>query len=91
DKPFQLEDRIEQLFHEKGMTGRAAWNRLFDETIASLRFTVDGEELTLEPTLNVLQDTDEAKRKAASDALAATFKDNLRTFTLITNTLAKDK
>ncbi|MGL4287992.1 MAG: M3 family oligoendopeptidase [Phreatobacter sp.] len=91
DKPFQLEDRIEQLFHEKGMTGRAAWNRLFDETIASLRFTVDGEELTLEPTLNFLQDTAEAKRKAASDALAATFKNNLRTFTLITNTLAKDK
>ncbi|MBN8938571.1 MAG: M3 family oligoendopeptidase [Rhizobiales bacterium] len=91
DKPFQLEDRIEQLFHEKGMTGRAAWNRLFDETIASLRFTVDGEELTLEPTLNFLQDTAEAKRKAASDALTATFKDNLRTFTLITNTLAKDK
>lgn len=91
DKPFQLEDRIEQLFHEKGMTGRAAWNRLFDETIASLRFTVDGEELTLEPTLNFLQDTAEEKRKAASDALTATFKDNLRTFTLITNTLAKDK
>ncbi|QCI63529.1 M3 family oligoendopeptidase [Phreatobacter stygius] len=91
DKPFQLEDRIEQLFHEKSMTGRAAWNRLFDETIASLRFTVDGQSLTLEPTLNFLQDTAEAKRKAASEALAATFKDNLRTFTLITNTLAKDK
>ena len=91
DKPFQLEDRIEQLFHEKSMTGRAAWNRLFDETIANLRFTVDGESLTLEPTLNLLQDAAEARRKAASDALAATFKDNLRTFTLITNTLAKDK
>ena len=91
DKPFQLEDRIEQLFHEKNMTGRAAWNRLFDETIANLRFTVDGESLTLEPTLNLLQDPAEERRKAASDALAATFKDNLRTFTLITNTLAKDK
>jgi oligoendopeptidase F len=91
DKPFQLEDRIEQLFHEKSMTGRAAWNRLFDETIASLRFTVDGESLTLEPTLNLLQDTAEEKRKAAADALSETFGANLRTFTLITNTLAKDK
>jgi oligoendopeptidase F len=91
DKPFQLDDRIEQLFHEKSVTGRSAWNRLFDETIASLRFTVRGEELPIEPTLNKLQDPDETVRKDASDALARTFKANLRTFTLITNTLAKDK
>ncbi|WP_210340270.1 M3 family oligoendopeptidase [Microvirga splendida] len=91
DKPFQLDDRIEQLFHEKSVTGRSAWNRLFDETMASLRFNVRGEELPIEPTLNKLQDADESVRKDASDALAKTFKANLRTFTLITNTLAKDK
>ncbi|MGO4388164.1 M3 family oligoendopeptidase [Microvirga sp. 2YAF29] len=91
DKPFQLDDKIEQLFHEKSVTGRSAWNRLFDETIASLRFNVRGEELPIEPTLNKLQDTDETIRKDASDALAKTFQANLRTFTLITNTLAKDK
>lgn len=91
DKPFQLDDRIEKLFHEKNMTGRAAWNRLFDETMASLRFTIDGEELPLEPALNLLQDTAEDNRRKASDALAATFRENLRTFALITNTLAKDK
>ncbi|WP_127600281.1 M3 family oligoendopeptidase [Nitratireductor alexandrii] len=91
DKPFQLEDRIEQLFHEKSVTGRGAWNRLFDETMTALRFTVEGEELPLEPTLNLLQDPDGAKRKAAADALAKTFQANLRVFTLITNTLAKDK
>jgi oligoendopeptidase F len=91
DKPYQLDDKIEQLFHEKSVTGRSAWNRLFDETIASLRFTVRGEELPIEPTLNKLQDPDETVRKDASDALAKTFKAHLRTFTLITNTLAKDK
>ncbi|SMH52392.1 M3 family oligoendopeptidase [Mesorhizobium australicum] len=91
EKPYQLEDRVEQLFHEKSVTGRGAWNRLFDETMTSLRFTVDGEELTLEPTLNKLQDADPETRRKASEALAATFKANLRTFTLITNTLAKDK
>ena len=58
DKPYQLEDRIEQLFHEKSITGRGAWNRLFDETMTELRFDIDGEELTLEPTLNRLQDAD---------------------------------
>jgi oligoendopeptidase F len=91
ERPYELEDRVEQLFHEKSVTGRAAWNRLFDETLASLRFLVDGEELAIEPTLNLLQDPDEAKRRAASDALAATFTANLRLFTQITNTLAKDK
>ena len=91
DKPFQLEDRIEQLFHEKSVTGRGAWNRLFDETMTELRFDIDGEKLTLEPTLNRLQDADGGVRRQASEALAATFAKNLRTFTLITNTLAKDK
>jgi oligoendopeptidase F len=91
ERPYELEDRVEQLFHEKSVTGRAAWNRLFDETMASLRFLVGGEELAIEPTLSLLQDPDEAKRRAASDALAATCTANLRLFTQITNTLAKDK
>ena len=91
DKPYQLEDRVEQLFHEKSVTGRGAWNRLFDETMSTLRFEFDGETLPLEPTLNKLQDADPDIRRKASEALAATFKQNLRTFTLITNTLAKDK
>jgi oligoendopeptidase F len=64
---------------------------LFDETMAALRFEVDGEELTLEPTLNKLQDTDAGVRRRAAEALARVFKENLRIFSLITNTLAKDK
>ena len=91
DRPYQLEDRVEQLFHEKSVTGRGAWNRLFDETMTELRFEVDGEELTLEPTLTLLQSADGAKRQAASEALAKVFKANIRLFTLITNTLSKDK
>jgi oligoendopeptidase F len=91
DKPYQLEDRIEQLFHEKSVTGRSAWNRLFDETMAALRFDVGSEILTLEPTLTRLQDADPARRKAAALALAKTLGENARLFTLITNTLAKDK
>jgi oligoendopeptidase F len=90
EKPFQLEDRVEQLFHEKSITGRGAWNRLFDETMSALRFDVEGERLTLEPTLNKLQDAEPETRRKAADALATTFRENLRTFTLITNTLAKD-
>ena len=91
EKPYQLEDKLEQLFHEKSVTSRGAWDRLFNETMTSLRFEVDGEELSLEPTLNLLLEQDEEKRRKASEALAVVFKDNLRLFTLITNTLAKDK
>src|SRR5499427_6869042 len=91
DKPHELEDRIEQLFQEKALTGRGAFNRLFDQTIASLRFKVSGKELAIEPTLNLLADRSEARRRAAAEALAKTFKANERTFALVTNTLAKDK
>jgi oligoendopeptidase F len=91
DKPYQLEDRIEQLFHEKSQSGYTAWNRLFDQTISGLRFRVSGRELAIEPTLNLLQDRAGEKRKAAAQALAKTFKANERTFALVTNTLAKDK
>ena len=91
DKPYQLEDRVEELFHEKAITGRGAFNRLFDETLTSLRFTVDGDDLALEATLNILQDPDREKRRKAASALTNVFSENLRTFTLITNTLAKDK
>ena len=91
DKPYQLEDRVEQLFHEKSVTGYSAFNRLFDETMVALRFKVKGKLLAIEPTLNLMQDPKEANRKAAAEALAKTFKDNARLFTLVTNTLAKDK
>jgi oligoendopeptidase F len=91
DKPYQLEDRIEQLFHEKSQSGYSAWNRLFDQTISALRFKAGGKDIALEPTLSLLQDRSAAKRKAAGQALARTFKANERTFALITNTLAKDK
>lgn len=91
EKPYQLDDRLEELFHEKAVTGYAAWNRLFDETLASLRFDVNGEELSLEPTLNLFQDPDPAKREAAAHALARTLGENVRLFALVTNTLAKDK
>jgi oligoendopeptidase F len=90
-KPYQLEDRVEQLFHEKSVTAGGAWNRLFDQTVAALRFKVAGKSLALESTLNLLQDPRETTRKGAAAALARTFQENLRVFTLIMNTLAKDK
>jgi oligoendopeptidase F len=93
EKPFQLDERLERLFTEKGQTSRGAFSRLFNETMTTLRFPVDGEAelFTLEPTLNLLSHPNGARRKAGADALAKVFGDNVRLFTLITNTLAKDK
>ena len=91
EKPHQLPDDLERLFLEKSVSGAAAWNRLFDDTMAALRFDFEGESLTLEPLLGKLQDPDERKREAAANALAATLGANSRVFALITSTLAKDK
>ena len=91
EKPYQLEDRVEKLFLDKSVTANAAWDRLFNETIAALRFPVQGEMLPLEPTLNKLQDPDGAVRREAAGAVSEVLRANLRVFTLITNTLAKDK
>src|SRR5208282_2532405 len=82
---------LERLFLEKSVSGAAAWNRLFDDTMSALRFDFEGESLTLEPLLGKLQDPDDTKRGAAANALAATLGANLRLFSLVTNTLAKDK
>ncbi|MEM7300939.1 MAG: M3 family oligoendopeptidase [Pseudomonadota bacterium] len=91
DKPHQLDDQLEKLFLEKSATSRSAFNRLFDETMSDLRFDVNGEELAIEPTLNLLLSKDGEVRKSAAAALAKTFSKNLKLFTLITNTLAKDR
>ena len=93
EKPHQLEETIEKLFLEKSMTSFTAFNRLFDQTMTSLTFDVAGERqpLGLEATLNFLMHADGKKRQAGAQALAKVFKDNIRLFTHITNTLAKDK
>ena len=90
-RPFQLSDEVERLLHEKQVAGRAAWMRLFDETMAALRFSVAGESLGSAEALNLLSDKDRDVRKEAAQALGTVLGENVRTFALITNTLAKDK
>lgn len=91
EKPYQLDDKLEQLFLEKSQTGAGAWNRLFNETIAGLRLPLDGVDVPLEIALDKLQEPSKEARKAAAEAISNVFKSNIRIFTLITNTLAKDK
>jgi oligoendopeptidase F len=90
-RPHQLSDELEKLLHEKEVTGRSAWSRLFDETVASMRVPLGGEELTVSAALNKLSDRDRAVREAAGRAIGEAFGGNIRLFSLVTNTLAKDK
>jgi oligoendopeptidase F len=90
-RPHQLPDDLEKLLHEKEVTGRAAWSRLFDETVAGMRIPLGGESLTVSATLNKLSDTDRSVREAAGRAIGEAFSGQIRLFALTTNTLAKDK
>ena len=90
-RPHQLSDEVEKLLHEKEVTGHAAWNRLFDETMASMRIPLNGEQLTVSGTLNKLSDQDRNVREAAGRAIGTAFGERIKLFSLITNTLAKDK
>jgi len=90
-RPHQLDDNLEKLLHEKEVTGRSAWSRLFDETVAGLRIPVRGESLTVSAALNKLSDRDRSVRADAAVAIGEVFQRNVRLFSLVTNTLAKDK
>ncbi|WP_340149418.1 M3 family oligoendopeptidase [uncultured Sneathiella sp.] len=90
-KPYQLSDEIEKLLHEKDIAGRSAWVRLFDETMAGLKFEVDGEEMASQQVLHLLSSPNAELRKKAAKNLGKVFGQNVRLFSLITNTLAKDK
>ena len=90
-RPYQLSDELERLLHEKDVSARAAWVRLFDQTMAGLRFEIGGKEMSSEGALHLLSDRDGDVRRRAAVELSRVFEQNVRTFSLITNTLAKDK
>lgn len=90
-RPYMLSDDAEQLLHDKSVTGAAAWIRLFDDTMARLKFDLDGEQLPSQVAFDRLTSADETVRKKAADAINETLSTNIHTFALITNTLAKDR
>ena len=89
-KPHQLSDELEKFLHDMGVVGDA-WERLFDETIAGLTFTIDGEERNIEAALNLLTDPDRSTRETGAMELAQVFSSNIKTFARVHNTQAKHK
>jgi oligoendopeptidase F len=90
-RSHQLGDDLEKLLLEKSVAGGAAWTRLFDETIAELRFPFRGRDLTEPEAMHLLSNSDGAVRHEAALSIGEVLARNGRLFALITNTLAKDK
>ncbi len=90
-KSHQLEKKLEKLMQEKKITSSFAWSRLFDETIANLRFNFEKKDLSFTEILKYLSNKDYTKRKNASLVIGEVLKKNINIFTTISNVLAKDK
>ena len=90
-RPHQLSDEAERLLHDKSVTGHQAWSRLFDETVAGMKIPFGGTDLTVSDVLNKLSDRDRATREQAGHAIGQAFGERVKLFSLITNTLVKDK
>ncbi len=90
-RPHTLSDELEKALHEKYVVGRAAWSRLFDETIARLRYPFRNEVLSEAQILDKLSNKDAGVRKDAAKSFGKVQEENVGVFSLITNTLAKEK
>ncbi|HEY2870659.1 MAG TPA: oligoendopeptidase F, partial [Reyranella sp.] len=90
-RPHQLSDELEKFQHDQSVVGSSAWSRLFDETIARLRYPFRNEVLTEPQILDKLSSKDAEVRKEAAKSFGKVQGDNIAIFSLITNTLIKDK
>lgn len=93
-KPHYLREAEEKVLEEKDVTGRAAFVRLFEETLSTLvcLFEHGGqtEPLSLQQVLAKLYDADREVRKAAAASLTAGLQGNARLLTFIFNTVVLD-
>ena len=90
-RPHDLSDELEKYIHDQSVVGSSAWSRLFDETIARLRYPFRDETLTEPQILDKLSDKDAAVRRDAAKSFGKVQGDNIAIFSLVTNTLIKDK
>jgi oligoendopeptidase F len=93
-RPHYLTEPEEKILDEKGITGRSAFVRLFDETVAAMQFpfTHDGgtELLTMQQINAKLYDADRSVRQAAAAGWTEGLKENARLLTFIFNNLVLD-
>jgi oligoendopeptidase F len=91
-KDHQLAKDLEKILHEKQIASRSNWVRLYEETIADMRFLYnDQDSLAISEILNLFSSPDRSVREKAARAFAKGLKEKSSLFSLISNTLAKDK
>jgi oligoendopeptidase F len=93
-KPHFLTEPEEKIMEEKSVTGRAAFVRLFDETVSTIRcpFKHGGKEdsLTVQQILARLYDPDREVRRAAAAGLTEGLRQNARLLGFILNNVILD-
>lgn len=94
-RDHRLSEPEERIMEEKSNTGDRAFERLFDESVSAIEFTVkiDGEEkvMTEPEVLALLRDPKRETRRAAAASLTDGLTRNGRLLTFIFNTLVLDK
>lgn len=89
-KKHQLEEKLEQLLNDKNITSNQMWSRLYDESLAKLRFDFKGKQLGVAAITNLQSSSDAVIRKESAEIIAKTLQENGDIFVTITNVLAKD-
>jgi oligoendopeptidase F len=93
-RPHRLSEPEEKILEEKSITGRAAWVRLFDETVSAMTFPYElrgqAEALNLEDVLAKLQEPDREVRRAAAEAVTKGLQSSARLLTYLFNNLVLD-
>jgi len=90
-RPHLLSEPEEKILSEKSVTGRRAWTRYFDETMASTLFDWKGQRVPAEVVLRQLYDADRQTRRAAAAAVTRGLVAIQRTTTYVFNTLLAEK
>ena len=90
-KDYELPEEVEEVLHEKSVTSGEGWERLYEETSARLKYTVDGKEYNdAEIAKLTLEKSAETRTKAGKE-IARVCTENAPLFTLNYNMVVKDK
>jgi oligoendopeptidase F len=90
-RPHLLSEPEEVVLTEKAVTGRSAWERLFDELVSAIEVDLDGEKTTLERGLAQLMAPERSARQTGANAVTTALEPGLRTRAYVLNTLLADK
>lgn len=90
NKPHQLSLAEERILLRTSNTGADAFSRLFDESMAKLKFKFKDKELSEEEILSKMYDKDREIRKKAALSLSDTLGKNQHLLTFIYNMIKTD-